>query len=103
MADLNVGVRNANTYSGDRTVQLISLSKSNMTQDELDAAIQHIQTTATVIGIGDDTDGGFNAGVSDVVHVLAEGGVPTVGADYGVGSTGVTAAVVAYFGNFNQG
>jgi methenyltetrahydromethanopterin cyclohydrolase len=103
MADLNVGVRNANTYSGDRTVELISLSKSNMTQDELDAAIQHIQTTATVIGIGDDTDGGFNAGVSDVVHVLAEGGVPTVGADYGVGSTGVTAAVVAYFGNFNQG
>ena len=103
MADLNVGVRNANTYSGDRTVELISLSKSNMTQDELDAAIQHIQTTATVIGIGDDTDGGFNAGVSDVVHVLAEGGVPTVGSNYGVGATGVTAAVVAYFGNFNQG
>ena len=103
MADLNVGVRNANTYSGDRTVELISLSKSNMTQDELDAAIQHIQTTATVIGIGDDTDGGFNAGVSDVVHVLAEGGVPTVGADYGVGSTGVTASIVAYFENNNQG
>lgn len=103
MADLNVGVRNANTYSGDRTVELISLSKSNMTQDELDAAIQHIQTTATVIGIGDDTDGGFNAGVSDVVHVLAEGGVPAVGSNYGVGATGVTAAVVAYFGNFNQG
>ena len=99
MADLNVGVRNAQTYSGDKQVSLISLSKSNMTQDELDAAIQHIQTTATVIGIGDDTTGGFNAGVSDVVHVLAEGPVPTVGADYGIGSTGITAAVVAYFDN----
>jgi len=99
MADLNVGVRNAQTYSGDKQVSLISLSKSNMTQDELDAAIQHIQTTATVIGIGDDTAGGFNSGVSDVVHVLAEGPVPTVGADYGVGSTGVTAAIVAYFEN----
>jgi hypothetical protein len=99
MAVLNVGVRNANTYSGDKQVSLISLSKSNMTQDELDAAIQHIQTTATVIGIGDDTAGGFNAGASDVVHVLAEGPVPTVGADYGIGSTGVTAAIVAYFDN----
>jgi hypothetical protein len=103
MADLNVGVRNANTYSGDRAVSLVSLSKSNMTQDELDAALQHIQTTATIIGVGDDTTGGFNAGVSDVVHVLAEGPVPTVGADYGVGSTGVTAAIVAYFENGNQG
>jgi membrane-bound ClpP family serine protease len=99
MAVLSVGVRNANTYSGDKQVSLISLSKTNMTQDELDAAIQHIQTTATVIGIGDDTAGGFNAGASDVVHVLAEGPVPTVGADYGIGSTGVTAAVVAYFDN----
>tara|TARA_Y100000389_G_scaffold182903_1_gene199906 strand:+ start:1828 stop:2139 length:312 start_codon:yes stop_codon:yes gene_type:complete len=103
MADLNVGVRNTNTYSGDRTVELISLSKTNLTQDELDSAIQHIQTTATVIGIGDDTTGGFNAGASDVVHVLVEGGAPTVGANYGEGSTGVTAAIVAYFENGNQG
>lgn len=99
MAVLSVGVRNAQTYSGDKQVSLISLSKTNMTQDELDAAIQHIQTTATIIGIGDDTTGGFNAGASDVVHVLAEGPVPTVGANYGIGSTGVTAAVVAFFDN----
>ena len=99
MAVLSVGVRNANTYSGDKQVSLISLSKTNMTQDELDAAIQHIQTTATIIGIGDDTAGGFNAGASDVVHVLAEGPVPTVGSNYGEGSTGVTAAVVAFYDN----
>ena len=103
MADLNVGVRNANTYSGDRQVALTSLSKTNMTQDELDAAIQFIQKTATVIGVGDDTDGGFNAGASDVVYILSEGPAPAAGANFGEGATGVTAAVVAYFGNFNQG
>lgn len=99
MADLSVGVRNAQTYSGDRQVALTSLSKSNMTQDELDAAIQFIQKTATVIGVGDDTTGGFNAGVSDVVHVLSEGPAPEAGANFGEGATGVTAAVVAYFEN----
>ena len=99
MADLNVGVRNAQTYSGDRQVALTSLSKSNMTQDELDAAIQFIQKTATVIGVGDDTTGGFNAGVSDVVYILSEGPAPSAGANFGEGTTGVTAAVVAYFEN----
>jgi len=98
MADLNVGVRNAQTYSGDRQVALTSLSKSNMTQDELDSCIQFIQLTATVIGVGDDTTGGFNAGVSDVVHVLSEGAAPAAGSNFG-GVTGVTAAVVAYFDN----
>ena len=99
MADLSVGVRNANTYSGDRQVALTSLSKTNLTQDELDAAIQFIQKTATVIGIGDDTTGGFNAGASDVVHVLSEGPAPAAGSNFGEGATGVTAAVVAYFEN----
>jgi len=99
MADLNVGVRNAQTYSGDRQVALTSLSKSNMTQDELDAAIQFIQKTATVIGVGDDTTGGFNAGVSDVVYILSEGPAPEAGSNFGEGTTGVTAAVVAYFEN----
>ena len=87
MADLSEGVRNANTYSGDRQVALTSLSKSNMTQDELDSAIQFIQKTATVIGVGDDS----------------EGPAPAAGSNFGEGATGITAAVVAYFGNFNQG
>ena len=99
MADLSVGVRNAQTYSGDRQVALTSLSKSNLTQDELDAAIQFIQKTATVIGVGDDTTGGFNAGASDVVYILSEGPAPAAGANFGEGTTGVTAAVVAYFEN----
>ena len=75
---------------------LTSLSKTNLTQAELDSAIAFIQLTATIVGIGDDTTGGFNAGASDVVHVLSEGVAPAAGSNFG-GVTGVTAAVVAYF------
>lgn len=79
-----------------KEVALTSLSKSNLTQDELDGCIAFIGLTATIVGIGDDTAGGFNAGASDVVHVLSEGVAPAAGSDFG-GQTGVTAAVVAYF------
>jgi len=98
MAELSVGVRNANTFSGDRQISLTSLSKTNITQDELDACIQFIQLTATVVGIGDDTAGGFNAGASDVVHILSEGPAPAAGSNF-AGQTGVTAAVVSLFTN----
>ena len=98
MAVLSVGVRNANTFSGDRQISLTSLSKTNITQDELDACIQFIQLTATVVGIGDDTAGGFNAGASDVVHIISEGPAPAAGSNF-AGQTGVTAAVVSLFTN----
>ena len=98
MAELSVGVRNANTYSGDREIAVTSLSKSNMTQDELDACIQFIQLTATVVAVGDDTTGGFNAGASDAVHVISEGPAPAAGSNF-AGQTGVTSAVVAHFTN----
>ncbi len=67
-----------------------------MTQDELDQALAFIQLTATIVGVGDDTTGGFNAGASDEVHVLSEGIAPAAGSDFG-GVTGVTASVVAHF------
>jgi len=81
-------------YCG-KEVAITTLSKTNMTQAELDAAIRFIGLTASIVGIGDDTAGGFNTGVSDVVHVLSEGIAPAAGANFGVGSTGITAAVVA--------
>ena len=82
-------------YAG-KMVTLITLSKTNITQAELNTCINHIGTSGTIVGVGDDTAGGFNAGASDVVHVLVEGIVPAVGANYG-GATGVTAAAVAAF------
>lgn len=95
MASLTNNATAGVVYAG-KMVTLITLSKTNITQAELDTCSKHIQSTATIVGIGDDTAGGFNAGASDVVHVLVEGPVPAVGANYG-GATGVTAAAVACF------
>ena len=80
-------------YAG-KLVAVTTLSKSNLTQAELDGCIAFIGLTATIVGVGDDTAGGFNAGASDVVHILSEGIAPAAGSDFG-GQTGVTAAVVA--------
>ena len=80
-----------------KALAITKLAKNNMTQAELDAAIRFIQQTATVVGIADDTTGGFNTGASDAVHVLSEGVAPEATADFGIGSTGVTSSVVAYF------
>jgi len=91
----NTNAKAGVVYAG-KMVTLITLSKTNITQAELDTCITHIGTTATIVGVGDDTAGGFNTGASDVVHVLAEGAIPAVGANYG-GATGVTAAAVAAF------
>ena len=96
MATLTNTNANAGVVYAGKMVTLITLSKTNITQAELDTCSKHIQTTATIVGIGDDTAGGFNTGASDVVHVLVEGTVPAVGANYG-GATGVTAAAVACF------
>lgn len=92
MATLTNTNANANTMYAGKMVTLITLSKTNITQAELNTCINHIQGSGTIVGVGDDTAGGFNAGASDVVHVLVEGVVPAVGANYG-GATGVTAAV----------
>ena len=95
MASLTNNATAGVVYAG-KMVTLLTLSKTNITQADLNKCSQHIQSTATIVGIGDDTAGGFNAGASDVVHVLVEGPVPAVGANYG-GATGVTAAAVACF------
>ena len=91
----NTNAKAGVVYAG-KMVTLITLSKTNITQAELNTCINHIGTSGTIVGVGDDTAGGFNAGASDVVHVLVEGIVPAVGANYG-GATGVTAAAVAAF------
>lgn len=84
---------------GPRT-RIISLSKTNITQAELDDVTRLIAAggtagtddAASIAGIT-----AFEAGVTDVVHVAVQGtGVLTAGADYR-GVTGVTMAVVADF------
>ena len=96
MASLTKVHGNSKVFYAGKEVALTKLAKTNMTQDELDQALAFIQLTATIVGVGDDTTGGFNDGASDEVHVLSEGIAPAAGSDFG-GVTGVTASVVAHF------
>jgi hypothetical protein len=91
---------------GPRT-RIITLSKTNMTQAELDAAIQYLSAgdvagtndAHTIAGISVLTESGvFTTGVTDVVQVALQGtGAFTAAADFGTGSTGVTSALIADF------
>jgi len=91
---------------GTRT-RIINLAKSNMTQADLDAAILYLsqgETSGTddahtVAGISVLTESGvFTSGTTDDVQVAVQGtGVLTVGSNFGVGSTGVTASLIAEF------
>lgn len=96
MASLTKVHGNSKVFYAGKEVALTKLAKTNMTQAELDDALAFIQLTATIVGVGDDTTGGFNTGASDEVHVLSEGPAPAAGSDFG-GVTGVTASVVAFF------
>ncbi len=94
---------------GPRT-RIISLSKTNMTQTELDDVIRALQAGGTAgtddavsvaALVSDQTVSGetgvFVSGTSDVVYVAVQGtGTLTAAADYR-GVTGVTMAVVADF------
>lgn len=107
--DVNGKARTGNGL-GPRT-RIVSLSKTDMTQAELNAAITFMTLGGTagtddaVSVAGVTSDGGNSAGTafvsgeSDVVHVAVQGtGVMTAGANYGVGdSTGVTMALVVDF------
>ena len=98
-------VKNGQGIAG-RT-RIINLAKSNMTQAELDAAILYLQTgevagtddAHTVVGVSCLTESGvFTPGTTDDVQVAIQGtGVCTVGSNFGVGSTGVTASLLADF------
>ena len=94
MATLSNPNANAGVVYAGKMVTLITLSKTNISQAELNTCIKHIGTTGTIVGVADDTAGGFNAGASDKVTVVVEGPYPALGANYG-GATGVTGALLA--------
>jgi hypothetical protein len=104
-APANKKAKSGNGIAG-RT-RIINLAKSNMTQAELDAAIAYLQLgevsgtddAHTVVGISCLTESGvFTPGTTDDVQIAIQGtGVLTVGSNFGVGSTGVTASLLADF------
>jgi len=104
-APANKKAKSGNGIAG-RT-RIINLAKSNLTQAELDAAIAYIQLgetsgtqdAHTVVGVSCLTESGvFTPGTTDDVQIAVQGtGVLTVGADFGIGATGVTASLLAEF------
>ena len=104
-APANKKAKSGNGIAG-RT-RIINLAKSNLTQAELDAAIAYIQLgetsgtddAHTVVGVSCLTESGvFTPGTTDDVQIAVQGtGVLTVGSNFGVGSTGVTASLLAEF------
>jgi hypothetical protein len=104
----NFAVKKGNGL-GPRT-RIISLSKTNMTQAELNDVAQALQAggvagtndAVTIAGVVSDqtvdgVTGVFVGGTSDVVYLAVQGtGVLTAAADYR-GVTGVTMAIVADF------
>ena len=91
---------------GPRT-RIINLAKTNMTQAELDAALTYLAAgdvsgtndAHTVAGVSVLTESGlFTSGTTDDVQVAIQGtGVATMAANFGTGSTGVTATLLADF------
>ena len=87
--------------------RIINLAKTNMTQAELDAAILYLSAgdvsgtndAHTVAGVSVLTESGvFTSGTTDNVQVAIQGtGVATMAADFGIGTTGVTATLLAEF------
>ena len=104
-APANKKAKSGNGIAG-RT-RIINLAKSNMTQAELDAAIAYLQLgetsgtddAHTVVGISCLTESGvFTPGTTDDVQIAIQGtGVLTVGSNFGIGATGVTASLLADF------
>jgi hypothetical protein len=87
--------------------RIINLAKENMTQAELDAALQYLQAgdvagtndAHTVVGVSCLTESGvFTTGVTDAVQIAIQGtGAFTAAANFGIGSTGVTSSLIAEF------
>ena len=86
--------------------RIINLNKTNMTQAELDAALQYLQAgdvagtndAHTVVGVQPLTESGvFTPGTTDAVQVAIQGtGAFTAAADFG-GVTGITSSLLAEF------
>jgi hypothetical protein len=86
--------------------RIINLANTNMTQAELDAALQFLQAGGvkgtddahTIVGVSCLTESGvFTPGTTDDVQVAIQGtGAFTAAADFG-GVTGTTSSLIAEF------
>ena len=102
------GLAQEGNGAGSRT-RIIQLAKTNMTEAELQAALEYLAQGGTagtddghtIAGVSVLTESGiFTSGTTDAVQVAIQGtGAFTAGANFGIGSTGVTSSLLA---DFNQ-
>ena len=102
------GLAQEGNGAGPRT-RIIQLAKTNMTEAELQAALEYLAQGGTagtddghtLAGVSVLTESGiFTSGTTDAVQVAIQGtGAFTAGANFGIGSTGVTSSLLA---DFNQ-
>jgi hypothetical protein len=87
--------------------RVLNLAKSNMTTVELEAAIKYLTAgdvsgtndAHTVVAVQPLTESGvFTSGTTDAVQVVIQGtGAATMASNFGTGSTGITATLIAEF------
>jgi len=102
------GISQEGNGAGPRT-RIINLAKTNITQAELDAALEFLAAGGTagtddahtIAGVSVLTESGiFTPGTTDDVQVAIQGtGAFTAASNFGTGSTGVTSTLLA---DFNQ-
>ena len=88
-ASANAGKSTAGEMIG-KDVNYVHVSKSNISQAEMDTVIREVSKTGTILAIGT-----FVAGTTDSVNVSHEGPAVTMGSDFG-GATGVTSSATLH-------
>ncbi len=100
------GLAGTSNGLGIRT-RILNLAKSNMTETELNAALEYLMAgdvsgtndAHTIAAVAPLTESGiFTSGTTDDVQVAIQGtGAATAGSNFGTGSTGVTMSILADF------
>jgi len=75
-----------------RSVEILQFDKTNMSQANIDTAIQFLQLTNTVTGVSE-----FTAGTTDTLYIAVEGPQVEDDASNALGVSGATVATIANF------
>ena len=88
---LSTGASKAGENVG-KDIHVKTLSKTNITQAELDSALLQIATTSTIVSVGP-----FTAGTTDVIGIITEGPAVADDSSDAFGISGAAWAAVSGF------
>lgn len=93
--DTNYDVKLGNGLGAKTTI--VNFAKTNITQAELDAAVQFLTLTHTVAGVGTADGSAFVGGTTDAVLFAVQGPSVTADGTDALGVTGAATTIVAVF------